>query len=91
MTIAPQDVYDTLIAHDGCPPIRAQDIDRIVRVLNVHRLSGDRVRLPVVLDMPDVSYEHSDAATPTLLAKRAGASDDKSFALDIPTSGKTPA
>ncbi|MEO8851446.1 MAG: hypothetical protein ABI360_06925 [Allobranchiibius sp.] len=25
--------------HGGCPPIRAQDVERVVRVLNTHRLS----------------------------------------------------
>lgn len=36
MTITAQDVYSTLESRVGYPPIRAQDIDRVVRVLNAH-------------------------------------------------------
>lgn len=45
MTITAQGVYDTLSPGVGCPPIRVQDIDRVVRVLNTHCRSAVTVRV----------------------------------------------
>lgn len=52
MTITARDVYDSLSPRVGYPPIRAQDIDYVVRVLNTHCLSAVTVRDPSVLALP---------------------------------------
>lgn len=54
MTITARDVYDFLSTRVGYPPIRAQDIDHVVRVMNAHCLSAVTVRDPSVLDLPAV-------------------------------------
>lgn len=91
MTITAQDVYTTLGPRVGYPPIRKQEIDRVVRVLNAHRHCTVTVGTPKVLDVPAASQDPT-TITPVAPLPTSSAGTHEGFRnVDTPTSHRGPA